>query len=309
MWMKMMKTYPMNQSPLYRLHKKADLEQLLNLKRGAVRKEVCFDSQYSIFYIDKKDGGKRKVVNPRGRQIVNIQDKLFRYLNRIERPDWVKSGRKGESYITNAAAHQNNQYGMKSDISSFYDSVAYSKIRRFFLEKMEMSKDTAEILTRIVTYKRNLPTGGKTSMLVAYFAYQDMFDEIHRKAEERGIVFTLYVDDLSFSSQKRIEADFFEEIHSLIRQYGLKAKWKKTVFFSNKGYREYTGVGIRDGELVLPNSTRQRIIDCFAMCQKNPDDMELLESLKGKLIAARQIEPDIFPQIYGSIRKRNNEQY
>ena len=221
----------------------------------------------------------------------------------------MKSGRKGESYITNAAAHQNDQYGMKSDILSFYDSVAYNKIRQFFFEKLEMSRDTAEILTRMVTYRRNLPTGGKTSMLVAYFAYQNMFDEIHRRAEERDIAFTLYVDDLSFSSQKRIESDFFEEIHSLIRQYGLKAKWKKTVFYSNQGYREYTGVGISNGELVLPNVTRKGIIDCFAMCQKNPDNMELLESLKGKLIAARQIEPDIFPQIHGYIRNRNNKPY
>lgn len=302
-----MKTYPINQSPLYRLHKKSDLEQLLNLKRGVLKKEVCFDSQYSVFYIDKKDGGKRKVVNPRGRQIVNIQDRLFRYLNRIERPDWVKSGRKGDSYITNAAAHQNNKYGMKSDISSFYDSVTYSKIRRFFLEKMEMSKDTAEIVTRMVTYKRCLPTGGKTSMLVAYFAYQNMFEEIHQISDDRGIVFTLYVDDLSFSSNNRIEVDFFDEIHKIISKYGLKAKWKKTIFYSNQGYREYTGVGIKDGDMVLPNFTRQGIIDCFAKCQKNPDDMELLESLKGKLIAARQIEPDIFPQIYGYVRKRKNK--
>lgn len=299
--------YPINQSPLYRLHKKSDLEQLLRLKPGVLRNEVCLDSQYSVFYKKKSSGGKRTVAYPKGKQLIQIQKVLFKYLNRIERPEWVKSGRKGESYITNAAEHVEHLYGMKSDISRFYDSVAYNRIRKFFREEMEMSPDVAEIVTRMVTYKRHLPTGGKASMLIAYFAYEGMFHEIYRAAEEQGIVFTLYVDDLSFSADRRIEAEFFDKIHGIVAKYGLKAKWSKTQFYNNSGYREYTGVGIKDGRMVLPNDRRLDIIDSFKACQENPDNMELLASLNGKLNAARQIEPGAFPQIYGYVKKREDK--
>lgn len=303
MWMKT-KMYPINQSPLYRLHKKSDLAQLLGIESGVLRNEVCFDSQYFVFYRKKSSSGKRTVAYPKGKQLVQIQKVLFKYLNRIERPEWVKSGRKGESYITNAAVHVERSYGMKSDISSFYDSVAYNRIRKLFREELEMSPDVAEIVTRMVTYKRHLPTGGKASMLIAYFAYEDMFQQIYRVAEEQGIVFTLYVDDLSFSADRRIEAEFFNGIHGIVAKYGLKAKWSKTEFYSNDGYREYTGVGIKDGKMILPNDRRLDIIENFKACQTNPDDVKLLASLNGKLNAARQIEPGIFPQIYGYVKKR-----
>lgn len=301
------KMYPINQSPLYRLRKKSDLERLLGLEPGVLKKEICLDSQYSVFYIKKKSGGERTVVNPNGKRVVQIQKSLFKYLNRIERPEWVKSGRKSESYITNAAEHVDFSYGMKSDISCFYDSVAYNRIRKFFLEKLEMPQDVAEIMTRMVTYKRHLPTGGKVSMLIAYFAYEDMFKEIRQTAEKQGIVFTLYVDDLSFSSEERISADFFDDVYRIVARYGLKAKWSKTQFYSNGGYREYTGVGIKDREMILPNDRRRDIIECFKACQDNPEDMKLLASLNGKLNAARQVEPDAFSQIYGYVKKRNKQ--
>ena len=299
------KMYPMNQSPLYRLRKKTDLEQLLGLEAGTLRHEICLDHQYSVFYIPKDDGGRRTVVNPKGKLAIQVQRALFKYLNRIERPWWVKSGRKGESYITNAATHIDHPYGMKSDVSSFYDSVSYNRIRYFFREKLEMSPDLAEIMTRMVTYKRHLPTGGRASMLIAYFSYEEMVRKIYRAATERKIIFTLYVDDLSFSADKRIEAGFFDEVSRIVREYGLTAKWKKTKIYNNGVYRKYTGVGVKDGKMVLPNDRRRDIVKCFKEHQKTPENVRLLVSLNGKLNAARQIEPNIFPQIYGYVRKRN----
>ena len=38
--------------------------------------------------------------------------------------------------------------------------------------------DIAEILTAIVTYNGTIPTGCPTSQIIAFYAYQNMFQEI-----------------------------------------------------------------------------------------------------------------------------------
>ncbi len=301
-----MKTYQLNQSQLYRLSNRTKLAKMLGLPKNYFRKQIYIDDQYKDKLVDKKNGaGKRMISCPRGKEVALIQAKLFYYLNRIERPDWVKSSKRGESYITNATAHKKYIYGMKTDISKFYDSVAYGRVRRLFLDKFEMSSDIAEIMTIITTHYRKIPTGGAASMLVAYFTYEDMFRKIQDFSQKNSVMFTLYVDDLSFSSDTPIGKEFFLAIRNIVFSYGLKAKWSKTCFYSARSYREYTGVGIdKYGNLMLPNRRRKAIIDCYKDCITNAQDVSKLNRLGGMLNAARQIEPEIFPQICAYARKR-----
>lgn len=232
-----------------------------------------------------------------------IQANLFKFLNRVERPDWVKSGRKGESYITNAEAHVNSLYGMKSDISDFYGSVTYRRIRHTFFNGFRMSPDIAEILTILVTHYRRIPTGAAASMLMAYFAYEEMFQKIHEISEKNDIVFTLYVDDLSFSANTPIGMDFFYQVRDIVQSYGFVLKWKKTKFYGFRKYKEFTGVGISaEGRLVVPNRHRKEIIDGYRESLSDCYDENKIQSLRGKVNAARQIEPQIFPQIYDYVQ-------
>ena len=305
----MKKSIPLNQSPLFRLRNRTKLAELIGLPKNLFRKSINFDDQYIDFSKPKKHGdGLRYFSTPKGKEIALIQERLFCLLDRIERPYWVKSGQKGESYITNADAHKLNKYGMKTDISSFYESVSFSKIRDCFLDKFQMSSDLAEIMTKLVTHNRKIPTGGAASMLVAYYAYEDMFDKIHTYAEQNGITFTLYVDDLSFSSSRPITAEHFSIIRSIIQSYGLHTKWQKTNFYTKGKYREYTGVGINSkGKLIVPNHMREDIINTYKDCRVDGTNMKKLERLQGKVNAANQIEQGIFPQIRLYLLEKSKE--
>ena len=170
--------YPMIYSPLYRLRSKKKLTQLLKLPSGYFNKLVNLNEQYTEFCLPKKDGKKNRYFSVPHNEAEYIQKRLFTLLERIERPEWVKAGKKGESYISNAAEHTEGKYGFKMDIAAFYDSVSFAKIRECFLKKFKMSSDIAEIMTLLVTYRRKIPTGGAASMLASYFAYEDMFIEI-----------------------------------------------------------------------------------------------------------------------------------
>ena len=295
-----MKKYPIKQSPLYRLRNKTTLAKLLGLPETLLKNRISFDEQYIEFCKPKEHGdGQRRFSSPSGKSIVRAQKRLFLYLSRIEKPLWVKSASRGESYITNAVAHRTNAYGLKTDISSFYESVTFSRIRSCYLDTFEMAPDIAEIMTILSTHRRKLPTGAPASMLVAYFAYKKMFDSIYDYSLKQNISFTLYVDDLSFSSDSAIPKEFFLEVQRILVSYGLKAKWKKTKFYSKNEYKEYTGVGItQNGGLSVPNRMRKSILECYSKCTANPANHKELQRLQGKLNAARQIEPEVFPEIF-----------
>ena len=99
----MSKTYPLQASKLYRLRNRSKLAVLLGLPPTFFRKEHVF--KYDEFSRPKPNGdGERYFTVPED-DLKKIQKNLCKYLVRIETPDWVISGKKHHSYITNAEHH------------------------------------------------------------------------------------------------------------------------------------------------------------------------------------------------------------
>ncbi|GJM72667.1 hypothetical protein HMSSN036_48830 [Paenibacillus macerans] len=123
-------------------------------------------------------------------------------MSNIRRPDWLISGEKGKSYIDNGKVHQNSSVFLTIDIKKFYDNCKREYVFRFFKDKMCCAGDVAGVLAEIVTFNGGIPTGCPTSQLIAYYAYEEMFENINKIASKHGCIFTLYVDDMTFSSKK-----------------------------------------------------------------------------------------------------------
>ena len=80
---------------------------------------------------------------------------------------------------------------------------------------------------------------------------------------------------------------------------------KKTKYFSKKQYKDVTGCVITPRqELKVPNKRRKDLLDVIK--NKSIEDMTIKEirSVYGKLNSMRQIEPNIFPQIYNRVKKQ-----
>lgn len=67
-----------------------------------------------------------------------------------------------------------------------------------------------------------------------------------------------------------------------------------------------TGVGINDRQKVVLNNKRKRILEQFEQCKKSNKIYDI-EKLNGMLCALRQIEPEIFPEIYNYIKHYDSE--
>lgn len=290
----MNKTYPIEKSRLYRLRNRKKLAGLLGLSPAFFRKEHVFE--YKEFSRPKPNGDGQRHFSVPEDELKRIQKRLCRLLMRIETPEWVISGKKHHSYISNAEKHIDKAFIKTMDISSFYDSAKKRYIYIMFRDKFLMEHDIAWLLADLVTVNGKLPTGSPSSQTIVFWAYRDMFENINDIATKHNCVFTLYVDDMTFSSKQPISRQLRTEVAEVLKKYGLKAKAKKDHYYQGKDFKVVTGVGIKGGKKVVLNRHRKNILDQYKKCREHNDKKEI-QKLKGMLISARQVEPSIFPGI------------
>lgn len=293
--MRKSKTYPLEKSPLFRLRNRRKLALLLGLDVDYFK--TSHEYSYKEFEKPKTNGdGVRKFAEPKG-EIREIQKRILKYLKRIETPEWLKSGKKSESYITNCKMHKDALYIRTMDICHFYDAVSYAQIEKSFCQVFKMAPDIARLMAKLVTNRKTIPTGSPSSQMIVYWIYRDMFDEINAIATTFGCKFSLYVDDMTFSSERQIPHQLREAVVKKLNEYGLHAKRSKDHYYEARDYKVVTGCGIKDGKIDVPNKLRYKIVQQYRLCQQT-ERIEEIEKLNGMMCSARQMDEEIFPSIF-----------
>ena len=170
---------------------------------------------------------------------------------------------------------------------------------------MKMAGDIAGICTDIVTYEGGIPTGCPTSQLLAFYAYENMFIEIKAVSEKYGCIYTVYVDDMTFSSINPFpEKKMVCEIDCILRKYGHKPKYKKVKYYTQGRYVPITGTVVTGRhELKVPNKLQKRVYDDFQEVKKyqgmslSDAQQKKINSLRGRIQASENIENGKFPEI------------
>lgn len=296
------KRYPLKQSNLYKVGTQRKLAAALGLEENYFRKKHIY--HYNEFSRKKADGKERNFSEPEA-GLKKIQKKISRLLQRIDTPDWLHSGIKRKSYITNCKDHAEADYVITMDIKSFYDSVQKQYVYRLFRNKFEMPADVAGKITDLLLYQDRMPTGGAASQIVTYWAYSDMFHRIYRIAEKYSCKFSLYVDDMTFSSDFPIDFKLKEEIREELKMYGLSAKPEKDKYYRKGCPKSITGVIIdKNHNMRIPNCQRQEIMKLYAECRES-GDVRRMEQLLGKYRSIKQIEAEAFPSIKNYLYANN----
>lgn len=294
------KKYPLNQCALYRCRSKKKLARFLNTDLNEVR--IIIDTaHYDEFDIPKKDSHELRRISSPNSALKGIQARILQLLRNIERPEWLISGERGKSYVDNARYHQNDDYCLTVDIRKFYDYCQREYAYRFFTDKLLCSSDVAQILSDLCTYNGGIKTGAPTSQIIAYYSYEDMFEEIHSLAVKYDIEFSLYVDDMTFSSTYNFShKKFIYEIRGILHHYGHDVKLSKIKYFSKHNPKYITGAVIEtDHKISVPNALKRKIIltNKRMMVSSDESKIALAKTLLGYITAAHQIEPTLFLSI------------
>lgn len=307
---KPLKKYELNQCALYKCRSQRRLEQLLHLEKGQLYR-VKDLIVYRSFAQKKKDGSDR-IINEPSEKLKKIQRRILYLLSKVQRPQWLISGEKRKCYIDNAKYHMDSTYFLTADISKFYDHCKRERVYRFFKDKMLMSSDIAKIMTDLTTYEGGIPTGCPTSQIIAYYAYEDMFKRLCGIAVQNGCKFTLYVDDITFSSSTPIEPlKLVNLIGYELRRFDHRIKKEKVKYYPKGSFKVVTGVAIKDHRLKVPNGLQKKIYDNFMTLKEcnygcyqigELDYEKKLNSLMGQLQSAKSIENTKFPEISRTVQ-------
>ena len=308
-------------SILYKLNSKRVLQYRLKITNRSFFKQD-YVAQLIHPYIENKNGKKRLIEAP-DRNLKVIQTRLKNILLRLNYPEYVFSGVKFRSYPDNAKLHIGNKYLYKIDLTAFFPSIAREKVFDFFKRKLCVSSDIAKILTNFTTIdldkcstdklekvnlflkekgiktRNHLISGSPASQLLSYLANQDMFDRLHQLSKNNGVTMSIYVDDIVFSSDNYISSHFKLMIKRVINSEHYRLSAHKTKLHTRYYPKKVTGAIInKDGNLSIPNSMRERIVDKCKSLKNNPENEQCRRKLRGLVEAARQINPGIYPSIY-----------
>ena len=194
-----------NQSKLHRIGRKKDLASLLGLTLSELKK-LTSDNNYREW--PKVEKNKTRIIEEPIRELGLALSRLHGILKQVKTPSWLVSGKRKIKPSDNAEAHKQSAYMITVDIEGFYQSTKREYIYTAFKKFFGQTDDVASLFADLVTYKGHIPTGAATSQLIAFWAYKPTFERIYKLCAAKGIIMTVWVDDITFSSSKPFPASW-----------------------------------------------------------------------------------------------------
>lgn len=203
------------------------------------------------------DGNHRtRQLNSTKIELKRIQKRILVLLmSHVEIPLYAFGGVPKKDNIKNAKYHQGNKYIFTTDLRSFFPSISHNRVFEVYCNN-GYSPTVARILTKLTTYKYQLPQGVPTSTLLALLAFKSTGDKLNEYAIQHNLKFSIFVDDITISSKEDFK-HLVPEILNIISTSGYKISHNKT-FYKTKN-PIVTGVKCQNNRIKLPQSIYKRI--------------------------------------------------
>lgn len=156
------------------------------------------DKYYKTYTIPKKSGKLREISQP-SKQLKGLQSWiLVNILNKLKVSSSCKGFEKGSSTAHNAVPHKGANTILTLDLEDFFQTIKRNQVYSIF-KAVGYNKTISTILTNICTFQGTLPQGSPCSPKLANLSAWTLDVRIQGYVGKRGINYTRYADDLSFS--------------------------------------------------------------------------------------------------------------
>lgn len=181
-----------------------------------------------------KDGTiKQRTIRPSLKELKVIQANIKnKFLAPIVLPDCIHGGVKKRSNISNAKPHQGNKYQFTTDLQEFYPSISSQRVYDTF-KALKFSPHCSHWLTKLTTWKYELPQGTPTSTHIANLVFLPTDLQLIELCNQHNITYTRYVDDLTFSSQQDFRP-LLNNILTIVTSNNFKLSYRKTKYSGNQ---------------------------------------------------------------------------
>ncbi|MDC9595858.1 retron St85 family RNA-directed DNA polymerase [Xenorhabdus anantnagensis] len=260
--------------------------------------------RYKIYDIAKRNSNEmRRIAHP-SKELKFIQRIIVKELSSLlPVHECAYAYRTGRGIKENALIHSKNSYLLKFDLSNFFNSLTpdifFAECKR---NNIYFDKDNASIISNCLFYREHrkaslkLSVGAPSSPFISNAIMYSFDKSIEKACNNKGINFTRYADDMTFSTNTKHVLVGFDSIvkdvlFDLFRD-AISLNHDKTIFSSKAHNRHITGVTISNDDNISLGRDRKRYISSaihhFSLDRLNESE---INKLKGLLAFSEYIEP------------------
>ena len=264
---------------------------------------------YKLILLKKKNGGVRYIHSP-DRNLKYAQSRILRnILVSIEISPYATAYIKGKKLKDNATPHINHKYLLKMDITDFFGSITYLQVISTAFNSNRFPPQIGAILTSLCCFEDVLPQGAPTSPMLSNIVMKNFDDIIGDWCKERGIAYTRYCDDLTFSANVPLY-NVYLKTKEMLESRGFEINESKTKFITNSSSQRVTGLTVNE-KVSIPKEYKRQLrqevyyaikyglADSIIRTNKTeyircgvPDICSYFDHLQGKIIYVLSIEPE-----------------
>lgn len=207
---------------------------------------------------------------------------------------------KGRSILTNAQMHRKHPVIFNMDIEDFFPSVTMEKVRQVFLQA-GYSRGAADALAGLCCHEDVLPQGAPTSPYMANLVLWDMDTALAGFCGQKGITYTRYADDMSFSGDMDVE-QHGAALQAIVRSFGFSINEEKTRCCRDPHRKMVTGLVVKAEGIFVPKGFKRKLrqeiyycrrfgVECHLKNTGNSERSSFKEYLYGKAYFVAMVEP------------------
>lgn len=132
-----------------------------------------------------------------------------------------------------------------------------------YFRSLGYEEEVVKTLTALCTYKSRLPQGAPTSPMLSNIIASKMDEMMLEYCKKRGIIYTRYADDLTFSADSDVKVPPIEDIYKIVYLNGFKVNRMKTKVRYKGCKQEVTGLTVTNGVHVSQKYKRKYYVNCI----------------------------------------------
>lgn len=182
---------------------------------------------------------------------------------------YVQSTIKGVSYASNSKEHIGNKNILMIDLKDFFTEIDKNKVQKTMMRFFALHSDIAELYAKILTSPYDVPPfhngnyvlgqGLPSSPIIAFLCNIELFEYLNVFCINNNIKMTIYVDDVTFSSDKQMPQHIIDKIIGTFFANGLKVNRRKVHLSNFNRKAKITGCYVSNSGVKIKSSKHEEI--------------------------------------------------
>lgn len=224
------------------------------------------EKHYHPAVIKKRDGSLRHLLVP-DRLLMGIQKNILHHiLYQLPVSSYATAYQKGVGILANAEPHVGAEQILKLDIQDFFGSILFPQVYQHAFPTVYFPPAAGVLLTSLCCYRDYLPQGAPTSAAISNLVMKPFDEYMGCWCEERGIRYSRYCDDMTFSGV--FDAGLVTgKVSGFLSAMGFSLHRKKTQVVSRHKRQVVTGIVVNQKPQVS-RDYRKRLRQEIYYCEK-----------------------------------------